>query len=257
MLARQRQERILKDLHKDGSVRVVELAARLMVSDMTIRRDLDVLQESGLLEKVHGGALLRGRSAEEPGFEAKRAREQREKEAIARAAFGLVKDGSSIALSAGTTTWYLAKLLPRIGELTVLTNSTNVALELQRKATQAVQIILIGGVFRTPSDALVGPIADAAIRSLYVDLLFLGVHGIDPELGLTTPNLAEAETNRTMMARARRVIVVADHTKWRTVGLCSFGDLSEVDVVVTDDGIESETQAHLEDQGVEVIVGSA
>jgi DeoR/GlpR family transcriptional regulator of sugar metabolism len=113
--------------------------------------------------------------------------------------------------------------------------------------------VLTGGV-RTPSDALVGPLADATIRSLHVDVLFLGVHGMDPVAGLTTPNLAEAETNRTFLGHAKKVIVVADHTKWRTVGLCTFGSLSAADVLVTDDGLDADARAALTDTVGELIV---
>lgn len=97
-------------------------------------------------------------------------------------------------------------------------------------------MVLTGGV-RTPSDSLVGPVADQAIRSLHFDVLFLGVHGISVEAGLSTPNLAEAETNRRFVQSARRVVVVADHTKWGTVGLSSFASLDEVHTLVTDSGL--------------------
>ena len=98
-------------------------------------------------------------------------------------------------------------------------------------------MILTGGV-RTPSNALVGPIALGALRTLHVDLLFLGVHGMDERAGLTTPNLVEAETDRAMVAAARRLVVVADHSKWGVVGLSTIADLGQVDVLVTDDGID-------------------
>jgi DeoR/GlpR family transcriptional regulator of sugar metabolism len=113
--------------------------------------------------------------------------------------------------------------------------------------------VLTGGV-RTPSDALVGPIADLAIRSLHVDLLFLGCHGIDPEAGLTTPNLAEAETNRAFVHAARRVTVVADHTKWAIVGLSSFADLDEVDTLITDSELHAEARALLAERVGQLII---
>jgi DeoR/GlpR family transcriptional regulator of sugar metabolism len=115
-------------------------------------------------------------------------------------------------------------------------------------------VILTGGEFRTPSDALVGPTADASIRSLYFDVLFLGVHGLDPVAGLTTPNISEAETNRTFIARCRRLVVVADHTKWRTTALCTMADLSDVDTLVTDDGLPEEARRDLRSQIGEVIM---
>jgi len=115
------------------------------------------------------------------------------------------------------------------------------------------QVVLTGGV-RTPSDALVGPIADIAIRSLHVDLLFLGCHGIDPVAGLTTPNLAEAETNRAFVQAARRVTVVADHTKWGIVGLSSFAELDEVDTFITDGLLHEEARALLGERVGELVI---
>ncbi len=238
MLASQRQQRIAEQLQQSGAVRVADLAADLGVSEMTVRRDLERMQDAGVLTKVHGGAVPIGRSAEEPGFDAKLERATAEKAAIARAALSMVQAGSSVALSAGTTTWSLARLLPTIPGITVLTNSLSAAAELHRHGP-ATPVVLSGGV-RTPSDALVGPVADASIRSLYVDLLFLGVHGMDPEAGFTTPNLAEAETNRTLVANARRVVVVADSSKCRTVGLSRIAPLDAADMVITDDGLPSE-----------------
>jgi DeoR/GlpR family transcriptional regulator of sugar metabolism len=259
MLARHRQSLILEDVRRAGSARVSDLTQRLGVSDMTIRRDLEVLARAGLIEKVHGGAVLPGApSSHEPGFEAKSVLERPEKDAIARAAAALVVPGTAIALSAGTTTFALAQYLVDVPGLTIVTNSMRVA-NLFESARPPVQVganasvVLTGGV-RTPSDALVGPIADLAIRSLHVDLLFLGCHGIDPEAGLTTPNLAEAETNRAFVHAARRVTVVADHTKWAIVGLSSFADLDEVDTLITDSELHAEARALLAERVGQLII---
>jgi DeoR/GlpR family transcriptional regulator of sugar metabolism len=259
MLARHRQSLILQDIRRAGSARVSDLTARLGVSDMTIRRDLEVLASAGLIEKVHGGAVLPGApSSHEPGFEAKSVLERPEKDAIARAAAALVVPGTAIALSAGTTTYALAHYLLDVPGLTIVTNSMRVAnlFESARPAVQAganASVVLTGGV-RTPSDALVGPIADLAIRSLHVDLLFLGCHGIDPVAGLTTPNLAEAETNRAFVHAARRVTVVADHTKWAIVGLSSFADLADVDTLITDSELHAEARALLTERVGQLII---
>jgi DeoR/GlpR family transcriptional regulator of sugar metabolism len=113
--------------------------------------------------------------------------------------------------------------------------------------------VLTGGA-RTPSDALVGPVADLTIRSLHLDTLFLGCHGIDPVAGLTTPNLAEAETNRSFVAAARRVVAVADHTKWGTVGLSTFASLAEIDTLVTDSGLPVEIRSAVAEQVREVVI---
>jgi DeoR/GlpR family transcriptional regulator of sugar metabolism len=136
----------------------------------------------------------------------------------------------------------LARQLARVGGVTVLTNSMKVWNELQRGEDGQSHVILTGGDFRTPSDALVGPTADATIRSMYVDVLFLGVHGMDPVAGFTTPNISEAETNRTFIGHARRVVVLADHTKWRTIGLHILGPLSVADTIITDDTIAAESR---------------
>src|SRR3954447_15334660 len=245
MLARQRQARIVDEVRRRGGVRVSDLTSLLDVSDMTVRRDLEELDRRGLVHKVHGGAVLATNSAEEPGFEAKSVRERPEKSALAVAAAGLVGPGQAVAIGAGATTSALATALASIPDIAVVTNSVRVAEAFTGTAGPARQTVVLTGGVRTPSDALVGPLADATIRSLHVDVLFLGVHGMDPVAGLTTPNLAEAETNRTFLGHAKKVIVVADHTKWRTVGLCTFGSLSAADVLVTDDGLDGDARAAL------------
>nr|WP_179419647.1 DeoR/GlpR family DNA-binding transcription regulator [Streptomyces sp. TLI_235] len=243
LLAEQRRALILDEVRRRGGVRVNELTRQLNVSDMTIRRDLDALARAGAVEKVHGGAVPAGSArTHEPGFEAKSALELSAKEQIARAAARLVAPGAAIALSGGTTTFALARELTGIERLTVVTNSVRVSdvfEQAHRAGGPAATVVLTGGV-RTPSDALVGPVADRAIRSLRYDLLFLGTHGVSPEAGLSTPNLAEAETNRALVASARRTVLVADHTKWGTVGLSTFAELGDVDTWVTDAGLPAE-----------------
>lgn len=244
MLASQRQSHIADQLAEFRAVSVTELAASLGVSEMTVRRDLDRMQDAELLTKVHGGAVPVGRSAEEPGFETKLSRATAEKAAIACAALSLVRPSSSVALSAGTTTWSIARILPGVAGITVLTNSLSAVVEIHRHGPTT-PVVLSGGM-RTPSDALVGPVADTAIRSLYVAVLFLGVHGMDPDAGYTTPNLAEAETNRTLVANSRRVVVVADSSKWRTIGMSRIAPLDAADVVVTDEGLSLDARPVLD-----------
>ncbi|MDQ2810358.1 MAG: DeoR/GlpR family DNA-binding transcription regulator [Actinomycetota bacterium] len=256
MLARHRQSLILQTVRSDGSARVSDLTQRLGVSDMTIRRDLEVLAHEGLVEKVHGGAVLpRTQASHEPAFEAKLVLERPEKTAIARAAADLVRPGTAIALAAGTTTFALAQCLLDVPGLTIVTNSlrvTSVFNGTRGLDGTADPVVLTGGV-RTPSDALVGPVADMTIRSLHFDLLFLGCYGVDAEAGLTTPNLAEAETNRALIRVARRVVVLADHTKWGLVSLSSFARLNEVDVLITDDMMAPDARAQAVDQAGQVI----
>lgn len=261
LLAAQRRALILEEVRRRGGVRVNELTRRLQVSDMTIRRDLDALARQGALAKVHGGAvtLPDEASTHEPGFEAKSVLERGAKEDIAREAARLARPGTAVALSGGTTTFALARRLVRVEDLTVVTNSVRVAevfAEAARTDPAAVPpsaVVLTGGV-RTLSDALVGPVADRTIRSLHFDLLFIGCHGLSVRSGLSTPNLAEAETNRCFVAASRRVVALADHTKWDTVGLSTFAELDDVDTLVTDAGMAEPVRATVAEQVRRLIV---
>ncbi|HEX5588698.1 MAG TPA: DeoR/GlpR family DNA-binding transcription regulator [Candidatus Limnocylindrales bacterium] len=254
MLARQRQTYILERVREDGAVRVADLARDLAVSDMTVRRDLELLHQQGLLEKVHGGATVTSAGSQfEPGFVVKSELQLAEKEAIAAAAAELVTPGMAIALSAGTTTYALARRLTDLEQLTVVTNSVPVADVLYRMGRPDQTIIVTGGV-RTPSDALVGPFAVAALRTIHVDLVFMGVHGMDPHSGFTTPNLLEAETDRALVEAGRRLVVVADHTKWGVIGISSIARLEQADVLISDAGLDADARLALGREVRELII---
>lgn len=245
MLAAMRQAKILEQVKHAGGVRVTDLSQMLGVSDMTIRRDLEALARQGLVAKVHGGATtIEYGSTDEPGFAAKSIRQPHEKEVIAAHAASLIQPGSAVALTAGTTTWTLARYLRNIPNLTVVTNSIKVAEVLYANERADLTVVLTGGV-RTPSEALVGAVAVSTIRSLHFDVVVMGVHGIDARAGLTTPNLTEAETNRAFAEAARRLIVVADHTKWGVIGLSQIAPLEAVSTLVTDSLLGGEARTAL------------
>ena len=251
MLAHERREAILQALMRTGRAAVAELAGSLDVSEMTIRRDLTRLAEQELVEKVHGGAVLPRRSSMEPHFLAKRQVNAAEKAAIATAAVELVTDSTTIAISPGTTTTLVAeRLRGQFRDLTFVTNSVNIAMALEVSGWKS--IVMSGGSFRTPSDSLVGPVAIQSLRGLNSDLLFLGVHSVDPGAGLTTPNLAEAETNRVLVERARRVVVVADSSKLGHVSLATFATADEVDILITDTGADRQVLDALRAAGVAI-----
>jgi DeoR/GlpR family transcriptional regulator of sugar metabolism len=257
MLAQQRQAAILDLIRQNGGVRVSHLVRQFGVSDMTIRRDLEALAERGLVDKVYGGATIAGPgSTEEPGFVAKSVRQRAEKAAIAARAAKLVEPGTAVALSAGTTTAALAAELVDVSGLTVVTNSIPVADALYQAGRPDQTVVLTGGV-RTPSDALAGPVAEAAIATLNVDVLFLGVHGMSPRTGFTTPNLMEAGINRLLVNAARRLVVLADHTKWETVGIATIARLDDADVLVTDSGLPPEARSQLADRVGELVIVDA
>ncbi len=254
MLASQRRAAILAIVGQHGAARVSELVEQLGVSDMTVRRDIERLDGEGLLERVHGGAVASSpRAADEPGFTAKSTLMTAEKQAIAHEAARLVQPGATIGISAGTTTYELARAVRDIAQLTVVTNSVPVAQLLHESQSANHVVVLTGGV-RTPSDALVGPVAVTALGGLHVDRLFLGAHGIDRGAGLTTPNLVEAETNRALVRSARTVCVLADHTKVGLVGLSTFMDLVDVDTLVTDCGLPDRARVMLDESVAHLVL---
>jgi DeoR/GlpR family transcriptional regulator of sugar metabolism len=247
-LARQRHELIVSQVRRGGAVRVAELAAQLDVSEMTVRRDLDVLHDAGLIVKVHGGATVRyERGTEEPPFEAKSSRNTREKAAIAASAAVMTGAGAAIGLTGGTTTVRLAAELVSVPDLTVVTNNLQVADVFHQHARPDRTVVIIGGE-RTPSDALVGPVAVASLRSFNLDTVFMGVHGIHERAGFTTPNLREADTNRAFAESTDELVVLADHTKWGVSGLVTLAPLDEATVCVTDAGLSEAARAVLGDQ---------
>jgi DeoR family glycerol-3-phosphate regulon repressor len=230
MLADVRRTEILTIVARERVARVTDLAELLGVSVVTVRRDIDALDDAGLVQKVHGGAkLLGGTGTHEPGFELKSTQNTQEKKAIAQEALLLVHDGMAIGLSAGTTTWALAKALITRNNLTVVTNSVKIAEVFQNAGSRV-------------SVALVGPIATQSVRSLHLDVLFMGVHGVDEHAGFTTPNLLEAEMDRALIGAARKVVVLADHSKWGTVGISTIAALEDVDEVISDDSLGVEAQ---------------
>lgn len=256
-LAQHRHELILKEVRRARAVRVTDLAQLLGVSDMTVRRDLEVLDDAGLLTKVHGGATVPFlQSSFEPGFAAKSLRNTVEKDAIARSAATLVPPGSAIGITAGTTTFRLATHLDDVEGLTIITNSMGVAELLTKSARSDRTVVLTGGV-RTPSDALVGPVAVGALRTLHLDLVFMGVHGMAERTGFTTPNLLEAETNRAFIDAAGELVVLADHTKWDVTGLSEIVGLRAADTLVTDDGLDADARDVLHEHVRQLVVTSA
>nr|WP_027286454.1 DeoR/GlpR family DNA-binding transcription regulator [Ruania albidiflava] len=255
MLVTDRRRRVLDEVRRYGSVSVRNLADRLAVSEMTIRRDLEQLAAEGRLHRVRGGAVApRAQDTEEPVFAETTRRHTAEKEAIGRAAAHLVQPGMCIGLSGGSTTWTLARELRRVPDLTIVTNSLRIGDEFAGGEAKPT-VILTGGI-RTPSDALVGPVAVQALQHLHCDLLFMGVFGMAPRAGFTTPNLMEAETNRALVQTARRVAVVADHSKWGRIGLSTIAELAAADVLVCDDQLPAEAREELDTQIEQIVLAA-
>lgn len=243
LLAATRRARILEQVQLRRSVRVADLADEFGVSPMTVRRDIEALDASGQVQRVHGGARLPATfTSQEPLPQEKSGRNRLEKVAIARCAAELVTFGGVVGISSGTTTLELAREIvarPEINGVTIVTNAPQVAEML--RARPDLTVILVGGV-RTISDALVGPIATATISQLNLDVFFVGTHGIDPDVGVTAPNLGESETNRAFMQSTSTTVVLADSSKWGTRGVSTFSGFADIDVLITDTGLPSEDQ---------------
>jgi DeoR/GlpR family transcriptional regulator of sugar metabolism len=249
LLATQRRHWILQELQASGTVRVADLAGVLGVSEMTVRRDIDTLDAEGQLLRVHGGATRTGSfSAIEPEFVSKSAQETEAKRAIAAEALSLLRPDMTLLISGGTTTYEFARLLPRDLGLTVATNSIMVANALipgprAPGGRGGIRTLVLGGQ-RTPSEALVGPVTMHAMEHLHADLCFMGVHGIDPEAGITSPNLLEAEVNAAMIAASAGLVVLADSSKYSVVGLAGIAPLSSIATLITDSGITTRGAGH-------------
>lgn len=243
LLAARRQELIVREVERHGSVRVRDLVSILGVSPMTIRRDIDTLAAIDKVVRVHGGASAtpdpkHAASSDEPGFAAKSRRQYAEKMAIARQAVGLVQPGAAIGITAGTTTALFAGELSHIEGLLVVTNSMAVAEILHQSRRSDLTILVTGGT-PTPSRALVGPMAESTLSSLHLDQLFMGVHGMAESTGFTSPNLLEAQTLQSFIAASESLTVLADHTKWGTIGLSTIAPLESADRVITDSALDS------------------
>ncbi|HTT22071.1 MAG TPA: transcriptional repressor AgaR [Candidatus Sulfotelmatobacter sp.] len=250
MLNEERRRLILEMVKSDGRVLVGSLAKHFRTSQVTIRKDLDVLQAQGLILRSHGGALPAQTGVlEDPTLREKEKLHRKEKLQIAAAAAHMVKEGQVIILDSGTTTTAIARSLREFENLTVITNAVNIAAEL---SGSSVEVLLTGGTLRKNSFSLVGPIAEETLHRLNADILFLGVDGFDIHYGLSTPNLLEAKVNRAMMDVARLTVAVCDSSKFGRRSLSSIAQVSEIQHLICDRGISKHDLAALKKAGLEI-----
>jgi len=249
-LAPRRRDRLVELVAGRGAARLAELCRELGASPATVRRDLEELEGAGRLRRFHGGAVSIGTRLEEPLFDDKTAIAAREKQRIAEAALKLVGQGETVYLDGGSTVLELARLLRERPDATVVTNSLRAAIELAGKGPR---LILVGGELRRLSQTVVGPLTGAILGQLRPDRAFMGTMGMDPEKGLTTSDPAEAETKRLAMAASREVVLLAHSAKAGQTAFVRAGDLGEIDVLITDTGIDRAFAARLARQGVKVI----
>ncbi len=250
MLTGHRRQVILQQLHSRKVVKTSELSEAFSVSTMTIRNDLNALAEEGQLVRIHGGAIARQWLTAEPSYEDKANVNRLEKEAIGRRAAGLVEEGMAVFIGNGTTTMQIIKHLPPDCRFRVFTNALNHALEVN--CLPQAEVFVLGGYLREVSLAMVGRLAHQALKGIFFDLAFFGTNGISLEHGLTIPSLEEAETAAEIITHSQRTIVVADHTKFGTVAHGKVADISEIDAIITDAGLDSRLLDSLSNLDVEV-----
>lgn len=251
MYAEERQQEIVRLARAEGRVDVASLADTLHVTAETIRRDLTMLERAGVLRRVHGGAIPVERIGFEPALAARDSVLIDEKERIAKAALAEVPDEGAIILDAGTTTARLAQALPVDRELTVVVNSPVIAALLGVRPN--LNVLLLGGRLRGRTLATVDDWALRPLADMYVDVAFLGTNGLSVERGLTTPDPAEAAVKRAMINSARRAVVLADHTKIGNDYLARFGTLADLDLLITDAGLDDDLVTEVEAAGLRVV----
>jgi DeoR family transcriptional regulator of aga operon len=254
LLTEERRQRIQEIVEQRGRITVEDIAAKFKVSTVTARGDLDVLTERGGVIRSHGGAVRQLNPTVDYPLRFKEALHHPEKARIGRAAARLIKPHQTIILDSGTTTAQVARQVKsdRIQPLTVITNALNVAYELAE--SEAVSLILIGGILRHASSSFVGPQAERMLRDLHADHLFLAVDGLHPDEGFSTPDILEAQLNNVMIRASTEVTVVADASKFSRRSLSLISNIRSVQRVITDDRVDRQTVSRLRDQGLEVIL---
>src|SRR6266436_7281201 len=247
---------ILTSLQRDGSVSVEQLSERLEISVVTVRRDLDLLEQKGLLRRTHGGAVSIEPLFYEPfkndrSFQAQVERFAQEKRRIGRAAANLIERGETIALTPGTTTTEVIRGLPLNQEITVVTNTVNVAMELSKR--KDLKIFVTGGHLHGDWFSLVGPTAVHSLSQLLITTVFLGADGMDAKRGLSCFSPDEAHLNSEMVTHARRRIAVVDHSKFGVVAGWRICQTSDLDILVTDSGSSPAMTEHFEKANLKVL----
>jgi DeoR family transcriptional regulator of aga operon len=251
LLLGERRRRICDLLREHGRVTVEDLSRRFSTSAVTVRLDLGALENAGALTRTRGGALARRENDDLPIL-VKQTLHHAEKIRIARVAAALIGNGETIILDSGTTTAEIARQIRTLNlkALNVITNALNIAMLLAD--VPGVQLIMPGGVLRQNSNSLSGHIAERAISNLRADRLFLGVDGLDPQIGLMTPHVAEAQLNARMIGISQQVIAVADSSKLMRRNVSVIATVEQLHMLITDSGARPDVIEELRRRGVDV-----
>lgn len=250
MFSEERQIKISELLRDKTSIKVSELSNIFNVSESTIRRDLQEMEERELLTRTHGGALGIEKTNFEPSFKEKEDEKYDEKLNIGKIAANMIEEGDTIILDSGTTTLQLAKCI-KAKNITVITNSIDIAAELSSR--NDIELIVTGGTLRITTRAMVGHLTDGVLKNFRVDKAFIGANGISIEEGITTPNIMEAHTKKEMMNAANKVILAADSSKFNQVSFAVISPIRAVDTIVTSSDLDVAIIKKIEETGVEII----
>lgn len=246
-----RQQKILDQIAESGEVSIQSLAEQYEVSEMTVRRDLDQLALQGRVVRTHGGATPAGQVSFEFSFLKRKKQHQTEKEAIAKKAAGLVKDGQSIMLDSGTTTLAIARALHDKQGLTIITSSLPIASELQ--FLPDIRVLLLGGFIRKDAPDLEGALTESNLEQLRADIAFLGSDGIDRKGQTYNASLSVGRMLTKMAASAKSVYVTADSSKLGSTALTRYGNIAKWNGLITDRAADKPMLAALRRNGVRVL----
>lgn len=253
MLAIERKSEILATLQREKSVLVSELSQKYCVTEETIRRDLDKLAKEGYVNKTYGGAVLKQKVNEDLPFKVRQKTNIAQKQKIAKTVVSMIEDGESIMLDSSSTSLMIAKSLKSYHDLTVITNSVEILIELSRNKN--VKVISTGGILRESALSLGGSNARRLLRKFNVDKAILSCKGINIDKGITESNEGEAEMKLTMSECAKETIWAVDSSKFDKISFVSFAQLKENDKIVTEQRPSDEWIKYLEDKNVQLFVG--
>jgi len=251
-LALIRRAKIIEMLDHLGQVKVNDLSKLFNVSEVTVRNDLDQLEEKGLLIRTRGGGIKTQRVKIDYQFNNESKLHSLEKQAIGKKAAELISENDTIVIDSGSTTQEVAHNLLQFNNLTIITNALNIVSQFVNKPN--IKVIILGGILKHSSISLVGSIAEESIQKFYCDKLFLGVNGIDSKYGISTTNIEDAHLNKMMMNISKEVIVVTDSSKFLKRSFATIAPVSEVDIVITDSNIPEQELNNLQNAGVRTII---
>ncbi len=255
LIPAQRRDLIQEYLSVNKIVRMDDLCQLLDTSEATVRRDLEWLEQEGILERTRGGAILNQRMTLEPEYIQRENTNPEEKHLIGEVAASLIADGDVVFINSGTTTAQVIRHMRRDAGITVITNNVHAALA---AGAAGFSNYLVGGEFQPHSNSVAGRFAIDNLKQVYADKAILGIDGISLIHGCTVPSNAEAEVIKLMIERTKGdIMIVADHTKWGVVSNYQIASIDEINILVTDEQIDPSTLESLSAHSVKIILASA